>query len=124
MRFKFKPPQPDKATKAPDIMVVVDVELLDLYRGSEFNVTFTRQEICDHCNGTGAEHKVAIAARRRPRARGRRSFWRPEAARARDMRAGERRAKEARTSHRTPVRSACSPRGAGPPPPPPHPLWG
>ena len=43
-------------------MVVVDVELLDLYRGSEFNVTFTRQEICDHCNGTGAEHKVAPGA--------------------------------------------------------------
>jgi hypothetical protein len=34
MRFQFKPPQADKPTKAPDIMVVVDVDLLDLYRST------------------------------------------------------------------------------------------
>jgi hypothetical protein len=34
MRFQFKPPQADKPTKAPDIMVVVDVDLLDLYRSA------------------------------------------------------------------------------------------
>lgn len=59
-RFKFQPPEEEKPTKAPDMAVTIDVELLDLYLGSEFNVTYTRQEVCHHCHGTGAEHKHDI----------------------------------------------------------------
>jgi Zn finger protein HypA/HybF involved in hydrogenase expression len=35
---------------------------LDLYLGSEFNVSFTRQEVCSHCRGHGAAHKKDILA--------------------------------------------------------------
>lgn len=35
---------------------------LDLYLGSEFNVSFTRQEVCDRCKGHGAAHKKDILA--------------------------------------------------------------
>mmetsp|Transcript_15472 Transcript_15472/g.34582 ORF Transcript_15472/g.34582 Transcript_15472/m.34582 type:complete len:692 (-) Transcript_15472:171-2246(-) len=61
-RFKYQPPQEDASNKAPDMVVTVDVELLDLYLGSEFNVSFTRQEICAHCHGSGAAHKHDILA--------------------------------------------------------------
>eukprot|EP00960_Hanusia_phi_P029598 748050-Hanusia_phi.AAC.6 len=58
--FNYKPPEEDKPTKASDMMVTLDVDLLDLYLGSEFNVTFTRQEVCSHCHGSGAAHKHDI----------------------------------------------------------------
>ena len=43
--FTFVPPATDKPTKAPDMSVTLDVDLLDLYTGAEFNVTYTRQEV-------------------------------------------------------------------------------
>ncbi|EKX37239.1 hypothetical protein GUITHDRAFT_59629, partial [Guillardia theta CCMP2712] len=58
--FNYKPPAEEKPTKASDMMVTLDVELLDLYLGSEFNVSFTRQEVCSHCHGSGAAHKHDI----------------------------------------------------------------
>ncbi len=59
-KFKHQPPPVEKPTKAPDIMITLDVQLLDLYTGAEFNASFTRQEVCSKCNGTGAEHKVCM----------------------------------------------------------------
>ena len=56
-KFKFMPPEEEKPDKAPDMVVTLDVELLDLYTGAEFNVSFTRQEVCSHCRGSGAAHK-------------------------------------------------------------------
>ena len=56
-KFNYKPPTEEKADKAPDMVVTLDVELLDLYLGSEFNVSFTRQEVCHQCRGRGAAHK-------------------------------------------------------------------
>ena len=58
--FNYKPPAEEKPTKASDMVVTLDVELLDLYLGSEFNVSFTRQEVCSHCHGSGAAHKHDI----------------------------------------------------------------
>jgi DnaJ-class molecular chaperone len=43
--FTFVPPATEKPTKAPDMSVTLDVDLLDLYTGAEFNVTYTRQEV-------------------------------------------------------------------------------
>jgi len=59
-RFNYKPPQEEKPDKAPDMVVTLDVELLDLYLGADFNVTFTRQEVCHQCHGHGAAHKRDI----------------------------------------------------------------
>ena len=59
-KFNYKPPQEEKPDKAPDMVVTLDVELLDLYLGADFNVTFTRQEVCHQCRGTGAAHKRDI----------------------------------------------------------------
>lgn len=59
-KFNYKPNEEEKPTKAPDMSVTLDVELFDLYTGAEFNVSFTRQEVCHHCHGTGAARKRDI----------------------------------------------------------------
>ncbi len=61
MRFQFKPPQAEKPTKAPDIAVVVDVDLLDLYRSAHWRSAHRRSE-------SKAQFSTRGSARLRPRA--------------------------------------------------------
>eukprot|EP00343_Euplotes_focardii_P009477 CAMPEP_0205828060 /NCGR_PEP_ID=MMETSP0206-20130828/33971_1 /ASSEMBLY_ACC=CAM_ASM_000279 /TAXON_ID=36767 /ORGANISM="Euplotes focardii, Strain TN1" /LENGTH=274 /DNA_ID=CAMNT_0053129513 /DNA_START=91 /DNA_END=915 /DNA_ORIENTATION=+ len=54
--------------KGPDINLKVRVTLADVYKGKDIDVQYTRQAICPHCGGSGAEsdHDMEVC----PRCRG------------------------------------------------------
>ena len=41
--------------KGPSVTLKVRVTLEDVYNGKELEVTYTRQALCPHCRGSGAE---------------------------------------------------------------------
>lgn len=53
--FHFKPPKVHKNNKASDVSATAEVELRDVFFGTTVNVSYSRQEVCPACNGTGAE---------------------------------------------------------------------
>lgn len=51
--FGFQRPQEE--AKGPDINLKVRVTLNDVYKGKEIEIQYTKQAICPHCRGNGAE---------------------------------------------------------------------
>ena len=46
--------------KGPDINLKVRVTLADVYKGKDIDMEFTKQSICPHCHGTGAESEYDL----------------------------------------------------------------